>query len=281
VDLGKLLIEPLLLSYVQRAIVAALLIGAVCGLIGTYLVSRSMAFLSIALTQAIFPGVVIALLLYAGFLVGAVVAGLLTVIGVGLYSRRTHGRWEMAIAVLVAGAFALGVLLFSRLPTYRSDLEAVLVGNILSISLNALVLISILAGLTVAVLFTFYKELLLVSFDRTLAVSQGWPVYWLDRLLLVALAATVIISLGALGTIFVVPLILIPSATARLWVGHFWSAMLLGCFLGALSDLAGLYLAYYLNAPSGATIVLLASAIFLVSFVVSPRRGLLAGRFRS
>lgn len=270
-------LEPFSHSFMQRALLVVIIMGITCGVVGTYVVLRGMAFMGDALAHSIFPGVVVAYMLRLSFIVGALVAGLVMVLGIEFLSRHGRVREDTAIGVSFVGAFALGVLLLSRLPTYSTDLASLLLGNILSVSSRDLMVIAVTACLVLVVVGLLYKELLVTSFDPIYAESQGLPRQRLDQLLLVILALTVVVALQAVGNLLIMAMLVAPSGTARFWTQRVSRVMVYGAAIAAWAGIAGLYLSYYLDVPSGAAIVLVATLMFVVSSLVAPK-GALARR---
>jgi manganese/iron transport system permease protein len=254
----------------QRALLGGVLVGAICALVGTYVVLRGLAFVGDALAHAAFPGVVIAYLLKGNIHLGAAIFALATALGIGLVSRRSRVSYDTAIGILFAGAFALGVLLMSTLRGYTVDLFSFLFGNVLGISRQDLLSVGLLGAVVVLTIILFYKELLLLSFDPTVAEAMGYPVQALNYLLLALIALTIVISIQAVGIILVVALLVTPSATAFLLTERFFRMMMLGVLLAALAAVMGLYLSYYLNVASGAAIVLASTCLFFL--VLAGRR---------
>ena len=266
----EFLIAPFEFGFMQRALIGSVLVGAICALVGTYVVLRGLAFVGDALSHAAFPGVVIAYLLKANIHLGAAIFTVLTALGIGLVSRRGRVSYDTAIGILFAGAFALGVLLMSRIRGYTVDLFSFLFGNVLGISRQDLFLAGILGTIVALTIFLFYKELLLLSFDPTIAEAMGYPVQALNYLLLGLIALTIVISIQTVGIILVVALLVTPSATAYLLTNRFSRMMLLGILFAALAAVIGLYLSYYLNVASGAAIVLVSTCLFFL--VLAGRR---------
>ena len=260
----EFLIAPFEFGFMQRALIGSVLVGAICALVGTYVVLRGLAFVGDALSHAAFPGVVIAYLLKANIHLGAAIFAVVTALGIGLVSRRGRVSYDTAIGILFAGAFALGVLLMSRIRGYTVDLFSFLFGNVLGISRQDLFLAGILGTIVALTIFLFYKELLLLSFDPTIAEAMGYPVQALNYLLLSLIALTIVISIQAVGIILVVALLVTPSATAYLLTNRFSRMMLLGILFAALAAVSGLYLSYYLNVASGAAIVLVSTCLFFL-----------------
>jgi manganese/iron transport system permease protein len=266
----EFLVAPFEFGFMQRALLGGVLVGAICALVGTYVVLRGLAFVGDALAHAAFPGVVIAYLLKGNIHFGATIFALATALAIGLVSRRGRVSYDTAIGILFAGAFALGVLLMSRIQGYTVDLFGFLFGNVLGISQRDLLLVGSLGVVVVLAIALFYKELLLLSFDPTVAEAMGYPVQALNYLLLALIALTIVISLQAVGIILVVALLVTPSATAYLLTERFLRMMILGVFLAALAAVIGLYLSYYLNVASGAAIVLVSTCLFFL--VLASRR---------
>lgn len=266
------LIDPLQNEFMVRALVAATLIGLACSVVGVFVVLRNMSFIGDGLAHASFAGIVIAYLLKVNLYVGGLAFAVLTALGIGSISRRSDLSLDTSIGVLFTAAFALGVLLMSRVHNYVSDLQDFLFGNILAVDRLDIVLVATLAIAVIAIVFLLYKELLFASFDPVMAQASGLPTEFLYYLLLVLLAVTIIVSLQAAGIVLVAALLVTPAATAFQLTTRFGSMMLLSGVIGVGSAVCGLYLSYYLNAASGATIVLVATACFFLAMAFSPKR---------
>ena len=269
-----LLLEPLSYGFLQRGLVAGILIGVICAVIGTFVVLKGFAFIGDALAHIAFTGIVVAFIGGFAFYLGALVAAVLAALGIGAVSRRAGISTDTSIGILFSGVFALGIVLASvGIQTYTVDLFSYLFGDILGVQAADLVAIALLGALVLLVVLALFKELLFVSFDPVVAEAAGLPGGVLQMLLLVLLAVTVVVSVQAVGVVLVVAMLVTPSATAYLLTNRFGRMMALGAGFGALSALIGFYLSYYLNVPSGGTIVLVASAFFLLALVFSPKRG--------
>ena len=273
------LMAPFEFGFMQRALLGGVLVAAICALVGTYVVLRGLAFVGDALAHAAFPGVVIAYLLKGNIYLGAMLFALATALGVGVVSRHGRVSHDTAIGILFAGAFALGVLLMSTIQGYTVDLFSFLFGNVLGISERELWLVAFLGGVVVLTITVLYKELLLLSFDPTVAEAMGYPVQAFNHLLLGLIAVTIVISIQAVGIILVVALLVTPSATAYLLTQRFFQMMVLGVVLAALAAVIGLYLSFYLNVASGAAIVLVSTCLLFL--VLAGRRLLSPVAFRS
>ncbi|HSS36261.1 MAG TPA: metal ABC transporter permease [Patescibacteria group bacterium] len=274
----ELIADPWSLAFMQRGLVAALLVGVVCAVMGTFVVLKGMAFIGDAVSHAAFPGLVIAFMLGVPLYLGGAVAAVTTALAIGWVSRRGGLRFDTAVGVLFAGMFALGIVLFSTIDDYVGDLFSYLLGNVLGSTFGDLVQIAVLGAIVLAVVFVLRKELLYATFDPAGAAASGLPVTMLEYLLLGLLGVTIVVSIQAVGIIMVVAMLVTPAATAQLLVVRF--GQLVGLAIGAavLSAVVGLYLSFYLNVASGASIVLVETFLFVVALVFSPRRGLLAGR---
>jgi ABC-type Mn2+/Zn2+ transport system permease subunit len=268
------LADPLAYSFMQRGLLASLMVGVLCSVVGCYVVLRSMAFLGDALAHAILPGVAIAYLLGGNLTVGALAAALLVALGIGLFTRQGAVREDTAIGILFAAALSLGIALISTIRTYAVDLSHILFGNVLGVSDADLWLT---AGLTLgvlAVILALYKPFLVISFDPVLAATLRLPAEPLRLLLLGIIAITVVVSMQTVGVGLVAAMLVTPAATAYLLTRRLAPMMALSAAIGAASSLAGLYASYYLNVASGAAVVLAATGFFLLAFLFGPRQGL-------
>ncbi|MFH2103220.1 MAG: metal ABC transporter permease [Chloroflexota bacterium] len=269
------LLEPLQYEFMLRGLIAAVVVGVLCSVMGTYVVLRGMAFLGDAMAHAILPGVAIAYLLQGNLFVGALVAAVVIAISIGFFSRGGALREDTAIGILFAAALSLGVALISSIQTYAVDLTHILFGNLLGVSRADLWLTAGLGVLILGAVAACYKQFLVISFDPVLAATLRLPAEPLRYLMLVLLALTVVVSLQTVGVGLSAALLVTPAATASLLTRRLWPMMFVSAVLGAFSGLAGLYLSYYLNIVSGSAIVLTATAIFLLVFLFHPDKGLL------
>ena len=256
------LLEPLAFAFFVRALFAAVIVGVVCAVVGSYMVLRGLAFMGDALSHSAFPGVVAAYLLKGPFYVGAAVAAVGTALTIGWVTRRGHLRSDTTIGVLFAGMFALGVFLFSRIPNYVGDLFGFLFGEILGIGEGDLIALTTLAVLVLLVVAIFWKELLYATFDPLGAAAAGLPVGRLDYVLLAVIALTIVVSLQAVGIIMVVAMLVTPPAIGQLLATSFARLVAIAIAVGVAGPVLGLYLSYWLDAATGATIVLVETAAF-------------------
>ena len=274
------LITPLSYSFMQRGLLASVMVGILCAVVGCYIVLRSMAFLGDALAHSILPGVAVAYLLQGNLMIGALAAAVAVALGIGFLSRQGAIKEDTAIGILFAASLSLGVVLISTIRTYAVDLTHILFGNVLGVSTADLWLT---AGLGLVVLITIvllYKEFLVISFDPVLAATLRLPVGLLRNVMLILLALTIVVSMQTVGVGLVAAMLVTPGATATLVTRRLPAMMALSAAVGAFSSVAGLYLSFYFDVASGAAVVLTATTIFLFAFLFAPRRGLLWQRLR-
>lgn len=258
----EFLIKPLTYVFIQKGLIASFLIGITCATLGIYVVLRRMAFIGHALAHSALPGLVIAYLLGGNLFIGAMLATLVTAVGIGAISKDDSVYEDTAIGIMPTAMFAFGILLISATKSFR-DLSAMLFGNILGITNADMIWI---AGLTVAVitiLFFFRKELELFSVDPLYAKSIGIKISLLRYTLLILLAMTVVVGIQAVGTILTNALLILPVATARLLTNRLRDAIAWACFFAVSSGVLGIYFSYYLNCSSGAAIIIVCFAFFL------------------
>jgi ABC-type Mn2+/Zn2+ transport system permease subunit len=267
--------QPFAYEFMQRGMLASVIVGILCAVMGTYVVLRGMAFLGDALAHAILPGVAIAYLLHGSLLAGALVAAIAIALIIGLFSRQGTIKEDTAIGILFAAALSLGVALISSIKTYAVDLSHILFGNVLGVSSTDLWLTAGLGLLVLLTVILLYKPFLVISFDPVLAATMRLPADLLRYLMLVLLALTVVVSLQTVGVGLAAAMLVTPAATAYLLTRRLASMMFLSAAIGALSSIIGLYLSYYLNIVSGSAIVLTATGFFLIAFLFNPRQGML------
>lgn len=264
------LLQPLQYPFMQRGMIAAILVGIVCAVVGVYVVLRGMAFFGDALAHAILPGVAV------GYLVGggargplfwwALVTAMMAALGIGALIRSTKMREDTAIGIVFAGMFALGIALISTVRNYTADLAHFLFGDVLAVSASDLLLIGLFGGVILLIVVFFYKEFLLISFDPLLAATLRLPAHTLDYMLYILIALTVVISLQTVGVALMVAMLVTPAATANLLTRRLPVMMLLAAILASLAGVIGLYLSYYLSVASGAAIVLTSTFFFILGW---------------
>ena len=262
----EFILEPLQYAFMVRGLIAAVLVGMVSSVVGTYIVLRGMAFFGDALAHAILPGIAV------GYLVGggareplfwwALVTAILSSLGIGAISRNTQIKEDTAIGIVFAGMFALGVALISTVRSYTVDLAHFLFGDVLGVRNADLWLIAAFGGFVLLAILAFYKEFMVLSFDPILAATLRLPVRLLDFLLLVLIAITIVVSLQTVGVALMVAMLVTPAATAYLLTRRLPIMMALAAAIASISGVIGLYISYYLSIASGSAIVLTCTAIF-------------------
>jgi len=268
-------------GFARRALLEAVMVGGLCGTVGVHVLLRRLPFFTTALGHATFPGVVLAGLLGVNLFAGAALFGVVVVVVVALLGSRERVDDTSAVGVTLSGAFALGVLLLSAQAGFSRDLTAYLVGSIVTVQRGELVTTAVAGAAVLGVLAVLHKELVLGAFDRGALAALGYPVLALDVALLLLVEATVVTSIPAVGTILAVALVVAPAATARLWTERLGATMAVAAALGAASGVVGLAISLHWRVAAGATIALVAGAVFACSMLAAPRHGLLARRRRT
>lgn len=262
------LLEPLTYAFMQRGLLAGTMVGILCAVVGVYVVLRGMAFLGDALAHAILPGVAVAYLFGGNLLLGALVAAVVVAVGIGYFSRQGTIKEDTAIGILFAAALALGVAMISSIRTYAVDLSHIMFGNVLGVSTTDLWLTAGLGLLVLLTVVLLYRPFMVISFDPVLAATLRLPTELLRNIMFILLAVTIVISLQTVGVGLGAAMLVTPAATAYLLTRRLSTMMLVSAGLGAFSSIVGLYISYYLNIVSGSAIVLTATAIFIVVFLI-------------
>lgn len=261
-------------DFLQKALVTSVMVGIICGVIGCFIILRGMSLMGDAISHAVLPGVAISYLLGINFFIGAVATGLLTALGIGFVSQNSRIKNDTAIGILFTSAFALGIILISFLRS-SSDLYHILFGNVLAVRPSDMWMTLAIGLIVLAAIFLFYKELLVTSFDPTMAAAYGVSTRLIHYLLMTMLTLVTVASLQTVGIILVVAMLITPAATAYLLTNRLSRMIFLSAGLGTISSVIGLYFSFTYNLSSGASIVLVATALFALVFIFSPRHGLL------
>jgi len=267
VNVIEWLIAPFRYGFMQTALIAAVLVGLSCASIGVYVVLRRMAFIGDALAHTVLPGLVVAYLNQWNLFGGALIAGVVTALGIGWLSRREAIREDTAIGIMFTGMFALGILLISTVRSFR-DLTHILFGNVLGVTPDELVLIACITVMTLILLALFHKELELTSFDPTHAEVIGVRANALRYLLLILLAFTVVSSIQVVGVVMTSALLITPAAAAALLTQRLSRMFVIAIVIAIVSGIVGLYASFYADVSSGAAIVLAATALFGAAWII-------------
>jgi manganese/iron transport system permease protein len=267
------LLTPLQYPFMQRGMLAAILVGVVCAVLGSYVVLRGMAFFGDALAHSILPGLAVGYLVSGGARESLFWWGLVTAvvssIGIGALTRNARVKEDTAIGIVFAGMFALGIALISSVNSYAVDLSHFLFGDVLGVRSSDLLLTAVFGGLILALIFAFYKEFMVLSFDPVLAQTLRLPVRFLDTLLIVLIAVAIVVSLQTVGLALMVAMLVTPAATAYQLTRRLPVMMGLAALIAAFAGVTGLYVSYYLAIASGAAIVLVSTAVFFVVWGVT------------
>lgn len=266
------LLEPFRYEFFTRALVAATLAGALCGLLGVYVVLRHMSYIGHGLSHAIFGGAVLGYVLDLNFYLSAGAWGFLAALAINETVRRRRIGADAAIGIITTASFALGVALISRSRQFTKNFEAALFGNVLGVSTpDVLVVAAATLGCTLVLLF-FYKQLLFTTFDPEVARVYGVPTARIDTLFALLLATAIVVSMQVLGVTLIAAALVIPAVVARQLTNSFARMSALAAGIGAGCGAVGVYLSYYLDVASGAAVVLVGAGLFGLSWLYADLR---------
>jgi ABC-type Mn2+/Zn2+ transport system permease subunit len=267
----RTLLEPFAYDFFRNAIWVAVLTGALCGLVGTYVVLRGMSYIGHGLSHAVFGGAAIAIALSLNALAGAFAIGVVAAILInGVSRKRTIGA-DAAIGVITSAMFAVGIVIVS-VGSFNRLSDALLFGNVLGVTSRDVLLVGAVAIASALVVFLRYRQMLFSTFDPDVAEVSGVSTSWVDLLLALILASTITVTMRVVGVILIAAMLVIPPVIARLLTDSFHRMLWIAVVTGAVCGFVGVYLSYYLDWPSGATVVLTASGLFVVAYVVSTLR---------
>lgn len=264
--MNELFIEPFELQFMRTALAATMLVAIAAGAVGVHVVLRRMAFVGHAVAHSVLPGVVVAVLWGGALIFGALAAGVLAAIAIGVVSLRHRVREDTAIGVVLSGMFALGILLMSQAGEFR-DLSHILFGNILSVAPSDLWALAIMTALIVGLLAVFHRELTVTAVDPSHAAASGIPVGVVRMGLLVLLAPTIVIGVDTVGVVLMTAMLVTPAATAALLTRRLVPMMLVSVGVGMVSGVAGLLISFHVGGSSGAAIVLVATGLFALAWL--------------
>ncbi|AIJ32788.1 ABC transporter permease protein [Corynebacterium imitans] len=263
------------LAFLPRALAAAVCASVLCAVVGCFVVLRGMAFIGDAVAHAVFPGVAVAFALHASVLLGGAVAGALVAILIAVLSQRRTIKEDAIIGIVFAAAFALGLVIISRVEGYTASLSAFLFGSLTGVSPRDLWVSGITGVLIIAVMVALRPWLTAVALDRETARAMHLPVAALDLALYLCVTAAVVVSVQTIGNILVIALLVTPASAARLFTDNLETMMVLAALIGIAGSVLGVWLAWSFDSPTGATIVLCVTAIFGLSWLFAPKRGVL------
>ncbi|MER3419416.1 MAG: metal ABC transporter permease [Chloroflexota bacterium] len=263
------MLQPFQYDFFRHGLVAAALVGALCGLMGVYIVLRRMSYIGHGLSHSVFGGAVVSYLLGWNFYIGAGLWGFLSALLIDATARRRRIGSDAAIGIITTSSFAFGVALISRGHSFTRNFEAALFGNILGVTVTDLWVIGAVAAAVAVFVFFAYKQLLFTTFDPEVAPVYGVPSHVIDTLFSLALAATIVASMNVVGVTLIAATIVIPPVTARLLTDRFSRVLAGSTALGAGIGVLGMYLSYHFDLASGASIVLLGAAVFVLALLYS------------
>jgi iron/zinc/copper transport system permease protein len=267
-------------EFLQKALLTSIIVGIICGVIGSFIILRGLALMGDAISHAVLPGVAISYMLSINFFYGAVATGMLAAIGIGLVSQNSRIKSDSSIGIVFSAFFALGVILISKAQT-ATDLTQILFGNVLAVRSSDMWMTLIIGTIVILVVILFYKELLISSFDPTMAAAYGLPTKLIHYVIMILLTMSTVASLQTVGVVLVVAMLITPASTAYLLTNRLWLMILLSALFGAFSAVIGLYFSFVYNISSGAIIVLVATLLFIIAFIFAPQQGILWRSIRS
>lgn len=262
--------EPLEYEFFRRGLLAALMVGALCGLIGVYVILRGMSYVGHGLSHAAIGGAIVGFTLNLNFYAGACAMGLLAILIINKITKNNKIKLDAAIGIVTTAMFALGVAIVSKLRNFKQNFEAVLFGNILGISDQDLIVIAIVTVTAFIVLFFTYRALLFSTFDYEAAQVFGIKTESVQLLFSLLLTFSVIASLNVVGVTMVAATLIAPAMTARMITDSFNRMVIYSVLIGATTGVVGMYLSYFFNVASGTTIVLFSALLFCLSYLVKP-----------
>jgi len=259
-------------EFLQKALFTSVVVGMICGVIGSFIILRGMSLMGDAISHAVLPGVALSYAFGINFFVGAVITGVLTAVGIGYVSQNSRIKNDTAIGILFTSAFALGIIMITMLKS-STDLYHILFGNVLAVRPSDMWVTVGIGVVVIVTVYAFYKELLLTSFDPTIAAAYGLRNNLIHYLLMTLLTMVTVASLQTVGIVLVVAMLITPAATAYLLTDRLWVMIYLAAGFGMISAIVGLYFSFTYNLASGATIVMVATGLFLLAFLFSRKNG--------
>ncbi len=261
-------------GFLQKALLTSTMVGIICGVIGCFIILRGMALMGDAISHAVLPGVAISYMLGINFFFGAVFSGVITAIAIGFVSQNSRIKHDTSIGIMFTAAFASGIIIITMLKS-STDLYHILFGNVLAVRSSDMWITLGIGIIVLGAVYLFYKELLVTSFDETMGAAYGLPVRVIHYFLMTLLTMVTVASLQTVGIILVVAMLITPAAAAYLLTERLWVMIFLAAGIGVVSSVVGLYFSFTYNLASGATIVMAATAIFVLVFLFSPKHGLI------
>jgi ABC-type Mn2+/Zn2+ transport system permease subunit len=270
--------EPFQYEFFRHGLLVATLVGALCGMMGVYIVLRRMSYIGHGLSHSVLGGAVVSYVAGWNFYLGAGLWGFVSALLINATARRRNIGADAAIGIVTTASFALGVALISKTRRFTRNFEASLFGNILGVTREDIYVIAAVTAVVAIAIFLAYKQLLFATFDPELAAVYGVPTHWVDAGFALALAATIVASLNIVGATLIAAAIVIPPTTARLVTKSFGRLLILSTIIGAACGFFGMFLSYQEDIASGAAIVLLSAAIFAAVYAATSAKRLIVAR---
>jgi zinc transport system permease protein len=264
------LVEALQFGFMRNALMAGVLVSVACGIIGTFVVIKRIVFVSGGIAHAAYGGIGLGYFFRFNPVLGAIIFSVTAALGMGAVQRKTRQRADTIIGVMWAIGMAVGIILVDKTAGYKADLMSYLFGSILAVPLSDLLIMLVLDLFIIALVVLFYKELLAISFDETFAIVENVPVDTMYMMLLCMIAFTVVMMMRVVGLIMVIALLTMPAAISGQFVKDMKRMMVLASILGVIFTTTGLWLSYFLNLTSGATIIMISGVVYLLSLAVKP-----------
>lgn len=261
-------------DFLQSALITAIMVGIMSGVIGCFIILRGMSLMGDAISHSVLPGVAVAYMLGINILIGASIFGVLSAMLIGYVASHSKIKVDTAIGVVFSFFYALGFILISMAES-STNLHHILFGNILAVSNSDMITTAIVLGIVIIFVQISYKELLITSFDPTFAKTYGLNTQLIHYSLMLVLTLVTVSALQTVGIILVVAMLITPAATAYFWTDRLSIMLVFSAIFGVVSSICGLYFSYTFNWASGPAIVIVAAGLFLISFIFSPKQNLL------
>jgi manganese/iron transport system permease protein/iron/zinc/copper transport system permease protein len=267
------ILDPYRYDFFTNGILVATIAGALCGLLGVFVVLRGLSYIGHGLSHSVFGGAAASAVMGLNYFVGAGIWGVTSGIIIGRIARRRLIGADAAIGVVTTASFALGLALLNRYGQAKKSIEAVLFGSVLGVETVDIIAVSVVAILTAILVFGLYRHLLFATFDPEVAQVSGVKVSWMEALLMGMLSLTILVTMRVIGTLLISALLVIPASVARMLTNSFSRMLWISPLVGATSAFIGMNLAYHLDTSASATIILVGTLMFIVVYAVSGLRG--------
>ena len=261
--------DPLNYEFFRNAVVVSTIVGALCGMMGVYIVLRRMSYIGHGLSHAVFGGAVVAYVLGISFYIGAGLWGFLTALLINATARRRNIGADAAIGLITTASFALGIALISKRRDFTRNFDAALFGNVLGVTRQDILIIGVTAFVVMVCVFLAYRQLLFTTFDPEIAAVYGVRTNWVDAGFALALAATIVVSMNVVGVTLIAAAIVIPPTTARLITNSFGQLLILSTLIGAGIGFFGMFVSFEWDVASGAAIVLIGAGVFGITYAAT------------